>query len=574
MKGLNKYLHYYKPYKWILLGVMVGSCLAAVLDLLFPVLVRQMLNEQIPAGDFQGLLQWAALLLGLYVINFGLLFGINYYGHIMSMGIENDMRHDLFQHLGRMSFRFFDNNRTGQLLSRITSDIVEISELTFRGPNDLFVCSISMFGAIGMMLYMNPVLGSLITALLLAKTVHTIIINRKMKACFRKSRQKAGEVSAQAEEALSGIRLVKAFANEDLELERFMAKSKELMDVRQSSFGILSYFSGMVNFFTNFTNLSVLVCGGWLITQDKLAFSDFVAFFLYVNLFMKPVLRLMVFTEMYQRGMAGFARFNEMMAHPVEIMDAPGCIESGTIAGRITFDKVSFGYLDGRQILKNFTLDIKPGQKVAFVGATGAGKTTIASLLLRFYEPQQGRILLDGVDIREYGQEFLRNQIGLVQQDVFLFSDSVKFNIAYGKLGADEQAIKQAAQLAAADEFISNLPEGYETKVGERGVKLSGGQKQRLAIARAFLKNPPVLVLDEATSALDTRTEKQVQASLDALSEQRTTLIIAHRLSTIINADRIVVLQDGEIVEQGTHAELMAMMGVYKKLYELSEAEE
>lgn len=568
MNKLAKYLHYYKPYKWILLGVMVGSCMAAALDLLFPILVRKMLDDAIPQGKLDVLLQGAGLLLCLYVINFCLLFAINYYGHIMSMGIENDMRRDLFKHIESLSFRFFDNTRTGQLLSRITSDIVEISELTFRGPNDVFVCGISMLGTITMMLYMNPVLGSLISALLLLKAWHTVAVNKKMKACFRRSRQKAGELSAQAEEALSGIRLTKAFANEKLELTRFLAKSKELMEVRQSSFGILSYFSGMVNFFTNFTNLTVLVCGGYLISKGQLSYSDFVAFFLYVNLFMKPVLRLMVFTEMYQRGMAGFQRFQEMMATPVEIQDAPNAIASGKLEGRITFEKVSFGYLTEKPVLKDFSLDIAPGQKVAFVGATGVGKTTLVNLLLRFYEPNSGRILLDGKDIKLYKQSFLRQNIGLVQQDVFLFSDSVRFNIAYGKLQVSDDEVKNAAKMAAADEFIQRLTEGYDTKVGERGVKLSGGQKQRLSIARAFLKNPPVLVLDEATSALDNKTERLVQRSLDSLAQNRTTLIIAHRLSTIINADKIVVLQNGEIVEAGTHLELMEKEGVYKRLYE------
>lgn len=568
MGKLEKYLHYYKPYKWILVGVMFGSCCAAVLDLLFPILVRQMLNEAIPNGNLRMLVQWAGALLALYVANFALLFAINYYGHVMSMRIENDMRRDLFGHIEAMSFHFFDNARTGQLLSRITSDIVEVSELTFRGPNDVFVCGISMLGTIAVMLYMNPLLGGLISVLLLLKTVHTVVINKKMKACFRRSRQKAGEVSAQAEEALSGIRLTKAFANEDMELARFMAKSKELMEVRQSSFGILSYFSGMVNFFTNFTNLAVLVCGGWLISRGQLTYSDFVAFFLYVNLFMKPILRLMVFTEMYQRGMAGFQRFQELMATPAEICDVPNAIGSGKVAGHITFENVCFSYLEGSPILKNFSLEIEPGQKVAFVGATGAGKSTLANLLLRFYEPQGGRILLDGRDIKEYQQSFLRRNIGLVQQDVFLFSDSARFNIAYANGDATDAEVEQAARLAAADEFIQRLPEGYATKVGERGVKLSGGQKQRLSIARAFLKNPPVLVLDEATSALDNKTEQLIQGSLDFLAKNRTTLIIAHRLTTIINADKIVVLQNGEIVEIGTHQELMASGGVYKHLYE------
>ena len=568
---IKDFLAYYRPYKSHFIFVVLCSCVAALLDLIFPILVRHILNVELPQKNVDGILCWISLLFGMYCFNFGLLFCINYFGHIMSASIENDMRRDMFKHLQKMSFRFYDNVKTGQLLSRLTSDIVEISELTYRGPNDLFICCLTMAGTLSILVWMNPKLGSLIALLLLLKAVHTVVVNRKLKNAFRRNRAKSGELSALADEALGGVRLVKAFAAEDAEQERFMAKSDELRNTRIRSYKLLSYYNGSINIFTNGTNLALLGCGSMLVAQGELALSDFVAFLLYVNLFMKPLLRLTVFTEMYQRGMAGFARFHEIMSKPEEIKDVEDAIPCTNIKGEIVFENVTFGYLDGKNVLKNVDLRIAPGEKVAFVGTTGAGKTTIANLLLRFYEPQQGRVLLDGLDVQRYQQRSLREQIGLVQQDVFLFSDSVKFNIAYGKWNATEPEIVEAAKNAAADEFIQRLPQGYATEIGERGVKLSGGQKQRIAIARVFLKNPPVLILDEATSALDTRTEKQIQGALDKLSQNRTTLIIAHRLSTIMNADRIVVLNNGEIAEIGKHEELLALNGIYKKLYELSE---
>lgn len=564
---IYNFLHYYKPYKRILYGVVIGSLVAALLDLIFPMMVRQILNEVLPQKNINRLLQDSGVLFILYLGNYGLLYIVNYYGHLMSAKIENDMRRDLFEHFQKMSFRYFDNAKTGQLLSRLTSDIAEIGELSFRGPNDVIVCCITMVGTIGILFWMNVYLGILIALLLITKTLHTVYVNKKMKAAFRDNRIKSGEITARAEESLGGIRLVKAFAQEEYELARFMEKSLDFLETRRKSYKILAYFSGSVNFFTNITNLLILACGGLLIAKDKLSLSDFVAFLLYVNLFMKPLLRLTVFTEMYQRGMAGFQRFYEIMEMQPEIIDNKNAIDCVQIRGEIEFDNLVFGYSEQRKVIKGFNLKITPGQTVAFVGETGAGKTTIASLLLRFYEPLSGKILIDGIDIRQYKQQELRRNIGIVQQDVFLFSDSVTHNIAYAKPEAEQSEVENAARLAAADKFIEELPNKYATEIGERGVKLSGGQKQRLAIARVFLKNPPIVILDEATSSLDNHTEKLIQESLDRLAENRTTLIIAHRMSTIKNADKIIVLNNGEVAEIVTHSTLMSGGGLYYNLY-------
>lgn len=564
---IHIFLHYYKPYKSILYGVVIGSLVAALLDLVFPMLVRQILNEVLPQKNTDRLLHDTGILFILYLGNYGLLYLVNYYGHLMSAKIENDMRRDLFEHLQQMSFKYFDNAKTGQLLSRLTSDIAEIGELSFRGPNDIIVCCITMIGTIGILFWMNVYLGILIAVLLIAKTLHTVYVNKKMKAAFRENRVKSGEITARAEESLGGIRLVKAFAQEEYELARFMEKSLDFLETRRRSYKILAYFSGSVNFFTNITNLLILACGGLLIAKDKLSLSDFVAFLLYVNLFMKPLLRLTIFTEMYQRGMAGFQRFYEIMEMKPEIINQKDTVVCKKIRGEIEFDNLVFGYSDQKKVIKGFNLKIAPGQTVAFVGETGAGKTTIASLLLRFYDPLSGRILVDGIDIRQYKQQELRRNIGIVQQDVFLFSDSVTHNIAYAKPEAEQSEVENAARLAAADKFIEELPNKYATEIGERGVKLSGGQKQRLAIARVFLKNPPIVILDEATSSLDNYTEKLIQESLDKLAENRTTLIIAHRMSTIKNADKIIVLNNGEVAEIGTHSTLMSGGGLYYNLY-------
>ena len=561
------FLSYYQPYKGILLFIIIGSLLRALLELFFPYVVKLMLEQQLPLQNLPLLLKWSAALLAMYLVNFGMHFGIIYWAQAMSYAMERDMRRDLFRHLQKLSFGFYDKNKSGQLLSRLTSDLSEVNGFAGNAPNDIIICGLTMVGTMVILIYMNPMLGSLIAILLLLKAVHTVFVNLRMKKAFFANRIAMGEVSAKAAESINGVRLIKAFAGERSDMAQFMEKADAYLVTSKKSFKITSYFVGSMIFFSNFINVAILVVGGLLINKGLMSFGELVAFFLYVGLFMKPLMQLLGFIQIYQRGMAGFKRFYELLQEKPEIVDAPDAISCPPCKGNITFDNVSFAYADGRPVIRGLSLDVAAGETVAFVGATGAGKTTIASLLLRFYEPQSGRILLDGCDIRELTQESLRRQIGLVQQDVFLFGDSVRYNIAYAKPDATADEVQAAAKAAAADEFIQKLPAGYDTEVGERGVKLSGGQKQRLAIARVFLKNPPVVVLDEATSALDNITEQQIQRELDELAVGRTTLIIAHRLSTIRHADKIVVLDEGTVVECGTHEELLARKGHYFALY-------
>ena len=558
----------YAPYQNILFFVIAGSVLTAGLEISFPMIVRYILEDILPAGDMLRLVHTAAVLFILYVVCLCSSFCVSYFGRSMGTHIENDLRCRLFSHIESMSFSFFDNAKTGQLLSRIISDISEIGDLVFQMPNLIMVCLITMCGSAFFLFYINWQLAIFVLFLILLKTAGTMILNRRMKETFRIAREKMGLVSSQAMESLNAIRLVQSFCNEAVELKKFVAASDKLRRAQQRTFMFEAYLTSSIIFFSNLTNLVIIAAGSFFIMLGVMSLGDLVAFLMYLMVFIRPIMQLTMLTERYQRGLAGYRRYEELMAVAPAVADGADAVAAGTIEGRVAFEDVSFSYNGKDPVLRRFSLDIPRGKTVAIVGPTGAGKSSVASLLLRFYDIQAGCITLDGRDIRQYTLSSLRRSIGIVQQDVFLFSDSIRENIAYGRPDATEQEIIEAAKLADAHEFIMKLPDGYDSAIGERGVKLSGGQKQRLAIARVFLKNPPVLILDEATSALDNKSEAIVQQAIDNLMTDRTVFVIAHRLSTVRHADKIVVVNYGQIVEEGTHEELLAKEnGVYASLY-------
>lgn len=564
---LKRFLKYYLPYKKILTITLLGAVLTSFAELFFPMYLRYIMNDILPQHNVSALLKNAGVLLCLYLFNCFINYKVMITGRTIGACIEQDMRRALFKHVHSMSFRYFDNQRVGQLVSRIVGDIGEIRELIFLGPNYLLVCTIFMLGTISILFYLNWKLAIIVNILLLAKAYDSVTTNRKLKKAGRDARKQVGNITAQTTESLNAVRLVQSFNNEELEVSKLDEAAAKLFAARKKSFDLLSHSNTAMVFFSNITNLTIIVAGGVLITYGQMEFSDLVAFLLYVSIFIRPILRLNALAEVYQKGIASYQRFEQLMEVAPEIKDGDNAIDAGVLKGDIAFENITFAY-DGKEpVIKNFSLEIKAGESVAFVGGTGVGKSTICSLLPRFYELQSGRITIDGRDIKEFTLNSLRRNVGIVQQDIFLFADSVKNNIAYGRPDASMEQIVEAAKLAEADRFIEPLPEKYETALGERGVKLSGGQKQRIAIARVFLKNPPILILDEATSSLDNETEKAIQAALTELSINRTTLVVAHRLATIRNVDRIIVLSPNGIAEQGSHDELMALHGEYYKLY-------
>ena len=565
---LRSFAHYYKPHWKLFVFDMICALVAAGCDLVYPVVSRNIINTYIPDKNIRLILTWCAALLVIYIIQTVMQYFMQYQGHIVGVRMQADMRRDVFEHLQKLPFSYFDEHKTGVIMSRIVNDLMDISEFAHHGPEDLFISLVTVVGAFIILCTVNIPL-TLITFAVLPFLVLFIIKKRSaMTMAFRKNRIEIAEVNASLENSIAGIRVSRAFTGEREEEKKFAENNQRYVTVRECSYRVMAEFFSGTNFLTSLMNVVILAAGGYCVYRGVINVGDMVAYMLFINMFVNPIKKLIQFVEMFQNAITGYVRFQELMNVEPE-QDEKGAIELKDVRGEIVFDDVTFHYDENKEVLSHISLTFPQGKMVAIVGPSGGGKTTLCHLIPRFYEISGGSILVDGHDIRDVTRASLRRQIGIVQQDVFLFTGTIFDNIAYGKLGASREEVYEAAKKANIHDYIMSLPEGYDTFVGERGVKLSGGQKQRISIARVFLKNPPILVLDEATSSLDNVTENYIQDSLDELCKNRTTIVVAHRLSTIKNADEIIVMDRDGIEERGTHEELLARgNGIYKELYE------
>ncbi|THF75887.1 ABC transporter ATP-binding protein [Cohnella fermenti] len=565
---IRRFFAYYRPYKGLFYLDFCCAVFVALLELGFPVAVNKVVDDLLPQRDWN-LIVWACLgLLGIYLINTFMQFVVNYWGHMLGINIETDMRRRLFDHVQKLSFRFFDNNKTGHLISRMTNDLNEIGEVAHHGPEDLFIAVMTLAGAFVLMANIHMDLALITFATVPVMIALAIVFNGRMTKAIHRMFADMADFNARVEDNVGGIRVVQAFANEEHEKKLFAVNNQRYRFAKLVAYKIMGKSLSISYLLMRLVSLLVMICGAWYVIDGELRYGEFIAYLLLVNVLFRPIEKINAIVESYPKGIAGFKRYITLLETEPDVRDKSDAVSVDYLRGDIRYKDVSFGYEAESSALKNINLSIAAGETVAFVGPSGAGKTTLCSLLPRFYEVDDGSITIDGMDVRGIKLESLRRQIGIVQQDVFLFSGTIKENIAYGKLDASDEEIWQAARRAKLEEFIRAQPEGMETVIGERGVKLSGGQKQRLAIARMFLKNPPILILDEATSALDTETEAAIQQSLTELSQGRTTLVIAHRLATIKNADRIVVVTEEGISEQGRHEELVGRGGIYSRLHQ------
>ncbi|MDD6632308.1 MAG: ABC transporter ATP-binding protein [Agathobacter sp.] len=572
-ENLKKMFSYYKPYKGIFFADMFFATLSAAVALTIPLVVRYVTSTLIYKTTAEIVHQIVFIAIGLLLllaVDCYSRFFIGNYGHVMGAKMEYDMRAELFAHLQKLSFSFYDDAKVGQLMSRVTSDLFDITELLHHGPENIILSLLKIAGALIILLNINGWLALAAFIVLPFMFWFALVLNKRMRAAFKSNRVKIAAINEQIEDNLSGIRVVKSFANEDIENEKFKIGNDGFLAAKKNSYHFMGIFQSGVGVFSTLIQVNVIIAGAILIAYSRINISDLITFLLYINVFTDPIRTLVDFTEQFQNGYTGFERFREIMDIEPDIKDSENAVELKNVKGKIEFQNVSFKYNDGVEgVLNNINLTVPAGAYMALVGSSGTGKTTLCSLIPRFYDVTEGTIMIDGKDIRDVTLSSLRNHIGMVQQDVYLFAGTIFENIAYGKPGAGREEVIEAAKNANAHEFIMSFPDGYDTDIGQRGIKLSGGQKQRLSIARVFLKNPPILIFDEATSALDNESEKVVQESLEKLAKNRTTFVIAHRLTTIQNAEKILVLTEEGIAESGSHEELLAKGGIYEKLYHM-----